>query len=362
LNIVIVFPSIFTDEQTLAQVIRRLHKGIKDVNIEDDFILCETDNVVELASELSKMFGVERVAIATKVSSKFSELSEAIVEAGSRIIIPGDRFYVKVIIPPLANFSYGGRDIEFACTGTLAAKLGSMNASPAKTEAEASRLILTVLGKKSAYICIKILRAPGGLIAGSQGIALGSIHSSLSFISCIMAARAGFDCPSILLPYADDSDLENNAKLAHLFATKTGRKNQTIYAAAVKVPEKGFLSALLKEKIVAKILIQCQARIITFPLTTAVHPIWFIESVIQDAVFAGKFPIAPMISLSSELGNYAKEVGIDILNFSHAKVQRDKLQKYSKAVESEARTAIRHIKKIELKVGPNYLHDIIDSI
>ena len=65
------------------------------------------------------MFGVERVAIATKVSSKFSELSEAIVEAGSRIIIPGDRFYVKVIIPPPANFSYKGRDIEFACTGTL---------------------------------------------------------------------------------------------------------------------------------------------------------------------------------------------------------------------------------------------------
>lgn len=362
MNIVIVFPSIFADEQALAQVIRRLHKGIKVVNIENNFIICETDNLVEVASDLSKMFGVERVAIATKVSSKFSELSAAIVEAGSRIIIPGDRFYVKVIIPPSGNFSYKGRDIEFACTGTLAAKLGSMNASPAKTEAEASRLILTVLDKKSAYICIKIIRAPGGLIAGSQGYALSSIHSTLSFISCMMAAKSGFDCRSILLPYADDSDLENNAKLAQLFATKTGRKKQTIYAAAVKVPEKGFLSALLKEKIISKILIQCQARIITFPLTTAVHPIWFIESVIQDAVFAGKIPIAPMISLSSELGNYAKDVGIDLLNFSTPKIPKDKLQKYGNAVESEARTAFTHIKKIELKVGPNYLHDIIDSI
>ena len=69
-----------------------------------------------------------------------------------------------------------------------------------------------------------------------------------------------------------------------------------------------------------------------------------------------------MISLSSELGNYAKEVGIDLLNFSNPKIPKDKLQKYGNAVESEARTAIRHIKKIELKVGPNYLHDILDSI
>ena len=138
----------------------------------------------------------------------------------------------------------------------------------------------------------------------------------------MMAARAGFDCRGIVLPYADDSDLENNAKLAQLFATKTGRKNKQSMQAADQCTEKGFLSALLKEKIISKILIQCQARIITFPLTTAVHPIWFIESVIQDAVFAGKIPIAPMISLSSELGNYAKEVGIDLLNFSPPKVPK----------------------------------------
>ncbi len=118
---------------------------------------------------------------------------------------------------------------------------------------------------------------------------------------------------------------------------------------------------MLKEKIVSKILIQCQGKIITFPITAAVHPIWFIESVIQDAVFAGKIPITPMISLSSELGNYAKEVGIDI-SISAPKITKDKLQKYGNAIESEARSAIKHIKKLQLEVGPNYFHDIIDSI
>jgi hypothetical protein len=361
LNIVIVFPSVFTNEHTLAKVIQKLHKGIKGISIEGNCILCETGDVAELATELSKMFGIERVAIATKVSSNFSELSAAIVEAGSRIIIPGDRFFVKVTILPFANFSYMSRDIEFACTGSLAARLTSMDALPAKTEAEASRLILTIVGKDSAYICIKIIGAPGGLIAGSRGKAVGSIHSSLSFLSCLMAAKAGFDCTSIVLPYANDSDLKINARLAQHFALRTGRKKQTIFATAVKLPAKGILSALLIEKIVSKILIQCQGKIITFPITAAVHPIWFIESIIQDAVFAGKIPITPMISLSSELGNYAKEVGIN-MSISAPKITKDKLQKYSNAIESEARSAIKHIKKLELEVGPNYFHDIIDSI
>ena len=361
MNIIIVFPSAFADEQALAKAMQKLYNGIEDIDIEGNFILCEANNVVDLASELSRMFGVERVAIAKKVSSNFSELSASIVEAGSRIIIPGDRFYVKVIIPTPANVSYRSRDIEFACAGTLAAKLASMDALPAKTEAEARRVILTVVGKKFAYICAKIMRGPGGLIAGSKGIAIGSIHNCLSLISCLMTAKAGFDCTSIVLPYADDSDLEINAKLAELFAIRTGRKKQTIYATPVKVPAKGCPSSLLKEKIISKILIQCQNKIITFPLTTAAHPIWFIESIIQDAVFAGKVPIAPIISLSSELGYYAKEVGID-LRILAPNIAEGKLLKYSNAIESEARSAIKHMKKLELKVGPNYLHDIMDSV
>jgi hypothetical protein len=361
LNVVIVFPSGFTDKHALAKAMQKLYKGIENIDIEGNSILCEADDVVDLASVLSKMFGVERVAIAKKVSCNFSELSASIVEAGSRIIIPGDRFYVKVIIPRPANLSYRSRDLEFACSGTLAAKLAPMDALPAKTEADASRVILTVVGKKSAYICVNIVRGPGGLIAGSRGTAMGSIHDCLSFISCLMTAKAGFDCTRIVLPYADDSDLETNAKLAELFAIRTGRKKQTIYTTPVKVPAKGYPSSLLKEKIISKILIQCQNKIITFPLTTAAHPVWFIESIIQDAVFAGKVPILPMISLSSELGYYAKEVGID-LRISAPSIAEGNLLKYSNAIESEARSAIKHMKKLELKVGPNYLHDIMDSV
>jgi hypothetical protein len=362
LSAVIAFPSDFTNGRALAQIIRRTARGrIININVEHDCIICESSNVVELASQLVSMFGVESVAIANKVSSKFSELSNAIVEVGSKLIVPGDRFYVKVIVQPSAKCDYVSRDVEFAAAGILAARLASINALPAKNEKDASRLVLTVIGKESAYVSIQVMTAPGGLIAGSRGRVLSSIHDSLSFLSCLMAAKAGFECTSIVLPYADDSELEINARLVQLFATRTGRKKQTILAVPINIPAKGMVQALLKEKIISNVLIQCRSNRIVFPLTVAVHPIWFIESIIKETLSAGRIPFVPLLFLSSELGRYAEEAGIK-LNVSAANVAKGKLQKYSNAVDSEARSAIRHTKRLKLKVGPNYFHDIIDSI
>ncbi len=364
MSVVIAFLSPFTDERALARTIQKgaREKSIRSVNVGYNCIICEASDLVELASQLANMFGIESVAIANKVSNSFSELTAAIVEVGSKTIVPGDRFYVKVIIQPAAKCDYVSRDIEFNASGKLAGRLALIKALPAKTERDASRLVLAVVGEKSAYVCIQVLTAPGGLAAGSHGRVLSSIHDSLSFLSCLTAAKAGFDCTSVVLPYLDKSELEINAKLIQLFVTRTGRKKLTILAIPINVPAKGIVSVLLKEKIISKILIQCQNnRRIIFPLTAAVHPIWFIEPIIQETVFAGKIPLAPLLFLSTELSRYAHEAGVE-LNVSAVKVAKSKLHKYSNAVDSEAKLAIKRTKRLELKIGPNYLHDIIDSI
>ncbi|MDQ4050192.1 MAG: hypothetical protein M3093_01110 [Thermoproteota archaeon] len=361
MNVAIVFPSIFADAQTLVKVIKKRYRAITHIITEGNCIVVKGKDAPDLASELGKMFGVENVAIAVEVSTNFSELLTSIVEAGSRIIAPGDRFYVKVLVHTLAPLSYKSRDVEFACTGLLASKLASIDALPAKSEAEASRLILVVVGKNAGYISINFVKGPGGLVTGHQGLVVGSIHSSLSLISCMMAAKVGFDCADIVLPYASDIDLEANARLAALFALRTGRKRQTIFAVPINFPTIGDHLTLLKEKIISQILFQCQGKVINLPLSTAVHPLWFVESIIHDAVYAGKIPLTPMIALSSELGNYAKDIRID-LSITPQKIRSDELENYSSSINSEARSALKYMKKLDLKVGPNYVHDIIDSI
>jgi hypothetical protein len=307
------------------------------------------------------MFGVESVAIAKKVSSNFSDLSAAIVEVGTNVIVPGDRFHVKVMLQPTAKCDYVSRDIEFAASGTLAVRLESINARPARTEKDASRQVLTVIGRGSAYVCLQVMTAPGGLIAGSNGAVLSSIHDALTFLSCMMAAKAGFECSSIVLPYHDKSELETSAKLIQHFAAKTGRKKQTILAMPINVPGKGAVSLLLKEQIISKILIRYQDRRIVFPFTAAFHPIWFIETIFNETLATGKIPFAPLLFQSSELVTYAQQAGIE-LNISASQITKGSLQKYGKAVDFESESAIKQTKRLELKVGPNYLHDIIDSI
>jgi hypothetical protein len=360
--VVIAFPSPFSDKQALARAIQNTARGtIRNVTVEHDCLICESSDIVELACQLASMSGVETVAVAKKVSSNFSDLSAAIVEVGISVIVPGEKFHVKVMLQPTAKCDYVSRDIEFAASGALAARLASINARPARTDKDASCQVLTVIGRESAYVCIQLMSAPGGLIAGSHGAVLSSIHDSLSFLSCIMAAKAGFECNSVVLPYHDQSELKTCAKLAQNFAAKTGRKKQIILAVPINVPGKGALSLLLKEQIISKILIGYQDSRIVFPFTAAFHPIWFIETIFNETLSAGKMPFAPLLFQSNELVTYAQQAGIE-LNISSAHITKDKLQKYGKAVDFESESAIKHTKRLELKVGPNYLHDIIDSI
>ncbi len=361
---VIAFPSSVVDARALARTIQKkaARATVRSVAVEHNCIIFESSDTVKLACQLAAMLGVESVAVAKKVSSKFSDVSAAIIEVGLSVIVPGDRFHVKVILQPTAKCDYVSRDIEFAVSGTLTARLASINARPARTEQEASRQVLTVIGRESAYVCIQIMSAPGGLIAGSRGPVSSSIHDSLSFLSSMMAAKAGFECGSIVLPYLDKSDLETSAKLVQRFAAKTGRKKQTILAMQINVPAKGAVFALLKQKIVSTILIRHHnnSRIV-FPFTAAFHPIWFIESIFQETLSAGKMPFAPLVFLSSELFTYAQQAETE-LNISAVHITKRRLQGYDKTIDFETKAAIKNTKRLELKVGPNYLHDIIDSI
>ena len=129
---VIAFPSAFSHKRVLVRAIQNAARGtIRSVAVEHDCIICESSDIVELACQLVSMFGVESVAIAKKVSSNFSDLSAAIVEVGTSVIVPGDRFHVKVMLQPTAKCDYVSRDIEFARLWHTCSKVG-VNKRPAR--------------------------------------------------------------------------------------------------------------------------------------------------------------------------------------------------------------------------------------
>lgn len=151
MNVVLVFPSAPANRQALVRAIKK--SGKAQVASEGPCIVCKTNDPSKLASRLAGLLGIDSVEIAKKVSSRFSDITNAIVQAGSGAIKPKEKFYIKVI--QTAKADYVDRDVEFASSAALVGKLAEINIRPAKNEHEADRVILAVVGKRSAYVCVK---------------------------------------------------------------------------------------------------------------------------------------------------------------------------------------------------------------
>lgn len=152
LKVVLVFPSAFANRQDLVKAIKKT--GKVQAVFEGDLIICKAGDAAKAATRLKGLSGIDHVAIAKRVPSRFPDVTKAIVQAGTKAIFPKERFYVKVI--QTANASYVDRDIEFASTAALVGRLAEEASSlPARNEQEADRVILALVGKRSAYVCVK---------------------------------------------------------------------------------------------------------------------------------------------------------------------------------------------------------------
>ncbi|MFL6383748.1 MAG: hypothetical protein ACJ712_02110, partial [Nitrososphaeraceae archaeon] len=148
-DILIVFPSSFSvnkKDELKAIINKKLqlsHVKVSKIVNEEACIVFEATDVVEAAAITSEMFGIDKVAIAKRIENRFNDVVNAIVNTGKQIILPGEKFFVKVYTSNSAKkISYVGRDIEFASVGNLITELSPKKVTPAKNEREADKIIL----------------------------------------------------------------------------------------------------------------------------------------------------------------------------------------------------------------------------
>ncbi|HEX2614185.1 MAG TPA: hypothetical protein VHL10_01720, partial [Nitrososphaera sp.] len=135
-------------------------------------------------------------------------------------------------------------------------------------------------------------------------------------------------------------------------AKKTGVKEQAINVAPMDIPSiKNAPVDLLKEAIAAKVLIWQPGDRVVLPLNPAIHPLWFIEATAGKAIAAGKTPYMPLVFT---------DIPEDYATKMQTAISKSKFKKYDDAIDAAAKLSIKKMKK--LKVGPNYLHDILDSV
>ncbi|HYY66462.1 MAG TPA: hypothetical protein VE622_04990 [Nitrososphaeraceae archaeon] len=346
------------------------HIKVNKIILEESCIAFEVSDVVEAASSAAEMFGIDKVAIAKQVTNRFTNIVKTIVNTGKQIILPKEKFFVKVEVDHNTKLNYVGRDVEFVSSGDLTANLSSIAAQPAKNEYDADKIILSYIGKNSAYVCIQIDKALGGLPFGSQKEkVVCSIHNTLSALSCLMAIQCGF-IPELLILYTDYNDLKENVKLVGYIYNRMSIKKHKIRIARIDIPDNSnyCLKFILQESVSARILTLLPEKGLVIPLSAAIHPPWFVEATIKKIGFTGKMPWMPLMLMTDSIYYNAKYVGLEDkiatieTIISTSVLKKEEYKKHEKKIDTLSKAAIKNMKTVSLNIGPNYLHDIIDSI
>jgi hypothetical protein len=396
----------------------------KNTAIENEWLVFDMDDVVEGAGITREMFGIDKVAIAKKVPSiRFEDIAAEVVNIGKLKVLPNEKFFVKVQISNNAKINYKSRDLEFASTGDLTAALQSSSfsssrrpytfspvpsisssrsyssARPAKNEFEADRLIEIFVGKKSAYVTIETDNGPGGLPFACQGEkVLCSIHDTLSAISCMIILKCGF-FPEIVIVYTDDYDLRKNLKIFGMIVNKMSIKNYSIrlvqldygndsgFGKTLNLKQHGQRrlqktmkrelesshKAVLQEIVATQILTLMKGKGIVVPLSVVIHPFWLIQSTFKKILASKKIPWMPLLLPSHGMYDIAEELGIEknmlpLLSDKGSMMNRlmtftrQDYAKYRTTIDKMTESAKRNMKTISFEIGPNYLHDILDSV
>jgi hypothetical protein len=432
-TVLLVYPSQFSIgriDKLLAVIkdaLRSKNVEIRDIVPEEECVVFELGNVVEGASIIGEMFGVDKVAIAKKVStSRFEEIITEVVNIGKLKILPKEKFFVKVQISKNAKVNYKTRDLEFASTGELTAVLQSplsgspssssrrssafsssssrsslsSSARPARDESDADRLIEIFVGKSSTYVCIEIDAGLGGLPFACQGQkVLCTIHNTLSAISCMAVLKCGF-FPEIVILYTDDDNLRQNLKIFGLIVSRINTKKYSIRLAKVEELQKqeqtqnqnlnqkqkqkriqhqqvqqheSSHKTILQEIVATQVLIHMRGKRVIVPMSAAIHPIWLVESTFKKILSSNKIPWMPLLLPFQGVYGIANELRMEeyklrLLSDQSTPIDRlltftkQDYAKYRKTIDIMTESALKNMKTISFEIGPNYLHDILDSV
>lgn len=365
---VVVFPSVFAKnkQKLLVSNIKKIlkiqnlqHSGI---TTDDDLIIIDANDPVFASAAINHLFGISQISIARRVENKFDVVTSAIAKIGTNLLLRGEVFVVRV---DGHSIGYLPKDVEIAATSALIDKTVDMDCKPG-TESRHDKIIHCHLTGKNAYVSIFLEKGHGGIPYNSQGQQiLCCVYDELSAISCLEAIKQGFDV-RILVCYSTDANLMELVKIINRIMPRL--LSATIPLDFCQIPVKQDSAKALQQKILAVSEILCKLakkyhiERVCLSLSPLAFPIWLIE---QNLSVVAKNRLIPWIALAGmdeAIIDTAKEIGLGkylsrIEKFGSLKFSQGKID-----VAGLVSKAIKLHQTITVKLGPNNVHAILDSI
>ena len=364
---VVVFPSIFAKNKTslLSSNIKKILKiqnlQFGKITTDNDVITVEANDPVFASYEINKLFGIDHVSIARRTENKFNVVVSAITKIGSSLLLRGETFHVRV---EGHASGYLPKDVEIAAIGALIEKVADMDCKPG-TESKHDKLIHCHLTKNNAYVSIFLEKGHGGIPYNSQEQqVLCCVYDELSAVSCLELIKQGFDA-RILVCYTTDANLMELVKIINRIIPRL--LSQEITLEFCKIPIKDAARSvqqkiLVVSEILAKLAKKYKIQKVGLALSPLAFPVWFIE---QNSDIITKNKTTPWLALSgidNSIIETAKEIGLAKYMYRIEKFGQYKFSQEKQDMSSMVQRALSTHQTITVKIGPNNIHDILDSI
>jgi hypothetical protein len=366
---VVVFLSVFAKNKktllvnNIKKILKINNQKINQITRDDDLVVIDANDPVFASSAINLLFGVDKIAIARRVENKFDVIVSTIAKIGTSLLLQGEQFYVKV---EGHSSGYLPKDVEVAATSALIEKTAQMNSKPGSEERH-DKLIYCFLTKKNAYVSIFMDEGHGGIPYNSQGDkAVCCVYDELSAISCLESIKQGFDV-KIIVCY-DDSNLHDLVKMINRILPRTVQTSVTLDFFKIPIRQRDTKSLQMMIKTATHILCSMakleKIKRVSLSLSPLAFPLWLIDENVNVVQQNNCLPWIALSGIDDSIIKTAKEIGLGKYLHKIEKFGKNKFEK----INSDAKTfdiatkAMKARKSITVRVGPNNIHDILDSI
>jgi len=306
-------------------------------------LVVKAHDPVFASTAIGQLFGVARVAIARRAEPSLDGIVGATARLGGSLLLRGDRFLVKV---EGKTTGFVPADAELAATSAIIEKSGH---APG-TESAHDKVLRVHVTKNSAYVSIFEDEGLGGVPNRTGEPAVCPVYGEISALSCIEAARRGFQ-PRVVVLYRTGADLASTAKpLARAVPSMMGEAELHFCRVRVPAAELDHAAALLGAHAAGRLGV---GRV-CLPLSAPLHGQQLVDAACGAVRGAGLAAHLPVECREDELGAMAGRFGV--------KAPALKPVRARKSSWRGAPAAWKARKTLAVAPGPNVLHDILDGL
>ncbi len=365
---VVVFPTIFSKNKiphlisNIKKILKIRNQEFKSIKRDGDVILVNSGDPVFASSAINLLFGIEKVAIARQVRNDFKTIISEITSIGGNLLLKGEKFLVKVEGSSKGFFT---KDVEIAATSSIIDEKSSLGARPG-TDEDYDKLLYTYLTKNNAYICIFTDKGHGGIPFNSpKQNTICSVHDELSAIACYETIKQGYET-KIIVCYRKKSELLDLVKTINQIIPRMLKEKIEIDFFEIKPFFTGTKNYHVFLNTVTEVMLhEAKENNLTY-VSLGFSPLIFSQKISESSmknIFQNnRLPIIPLSGVGTELYEDAKEIGLETQIPKISKIIKLDFKEIRKISEKDVKSALKTKKTVNVTVGPNNVHDILDSL